>query len=278
MIKSSAVRPPAVAGQFYTDNPEELRAEIVGYLRQASPPAIKGRPIGLIAPHAGYMYSGPTAAHAYKYVEGLDFPAVVVVAPSHQDAFNGVSVYSGSAYETPLGKMEIDQALVRQLIEQHDCIRAGKQGHGREHSLEVQVPFLQVVLGKAALVPVVMGDQGRDTCRALGEALAMVAAQGPVLLVASSDLSHFHTYQQARELDAVVNRHINAFDPEGLARALANDQCEACGGGPMVAVMLAARALGATTARVAHHVNSGDVSGDKQGVVGYTAAVIYHEQ
>jgi AmmeMemoRadiSam system protein B len=224
------------------------------------------------------MYSGPTAAHAYKYVEKLDFPAVIVVAPSHQEAFYGVSVFSGRAYATPLGQMEVDQALVRQLTGQHACIQAGKKGHDREHSLEVQVPFLQTTIRPAKLVPVVMGDQSWETCLILGRALAAVAAQGPALLVASSDLSHFHTYQQARELDAVVNRHIEAFDPEGLARDLANNQCEACGGGPMAAVMLAARTLGATAARVVHHVNSGDVSGDQRGVVGYTAAVIYHEQ
>jgi hypothetical protein len=173
--------------------------------------------------------------------------------------------------------MEVDREMAGKLADQGGAIMTGRLGHGREHALEVQVPFLQVVLKNAKLVPIVMGDQDWEICRTLGNALAVAAGNTPTLLVASSDLSHFHPYDQARRLDGVVNGYINKFDAQGLANALATGECEACGGGPILAVMAAAQALGANRARVLQHVNSGDITGDKVGVVGYTAAMIYRE-
>lgn len=276
-MTAQRIRQAVVAGQFYTGDASELKDEILGYLQQAEKVKIKGAVYGLVAPHAGYLYSGQTAAHAYKQVEKDVYCTVIVVAPSHQEYFTGVSIFNGSGYETPFGVMTVNRAMAEKLAAQDKRLVMGWRGHGREHSLEVQVPFLQVVLGQAELVPVVMGEQDWETCQALGKALAAVAQDTPTLLVASSDLSHFHPDRQARLLDGVVNEYLNRFDPQGLAQALAQGKCEACGGGPIVAVMMAALALGADRARVLHHVNSGDITGDRQGVVGYTAAMMYKD-
>jgi AmmeMemoRadiSam system protein B len=247
------------------------------YLGKAKKLDIPGSVMGLIAPHAGYMFSGQTAAHAYKQVTGREYDAVIVVAPSHQEYFQGATVYEGKGYETPLGVVAVDQGLADKLAGQGKTVTKGRAGHGLEHSLEVQLPFLQTVLKGVPMVPLVMGDQDLGTSTAVAQAIIASQGKQKFLLVGSSDLSHFHSYDKAKTLDAEVNRYIDAFDPPGLARALEQGSCEACGGGPLAAVMLAARQMGANQARVVHHVNSGDITGDKSGVVGYSAGVIYQE-
>lgn len=274
-MQAEEIRRPAVAGQFYPAEPDELKADLVTYLEKAQPAGITAPIRGLIVPHAGYMFSGQTAACAYRQVQGAVHDAIVVVAPSHRDYFKGAVAYQGKGYQTPLGVVPVDQVLAQAITGHTRFLSLGTKGHGLEHALEVQLPFIQSVQPGVPIVPIVMGDQGSEVCTALAKAIAAAGGARRLLLVASSDLSHFHGYQEARELDAVVNQYLNGFDPEGLARALTRGECEACGGGPMVTVMLAARQLGARQAQVLHHVNSGDISGDKSGVVGYTAAVIY---
>lgn len=266
------VREPVLAGTWYPAAPEELRHMIEGFLSRVPPSDPPGRVTAIISPHAGYLYSGQVAAYAYKLLEKQQIPTVIVIAPSHHVRFAGVSVYDRGGFRTPLGVMPLDQDLIAALEKRDQRIRFIPEAHAREHALEIQLPFLQVVLPGSKLVPLVMGEQDLGTCRWLAEALADGIKDKPVLLVASSDLSHFHSSDEAKRLDQVVLDRVAAFDPEGLLRNLENGKCEACGGGAIAATMLAAQRLGATKSRVLYAANSGDVTGDRGRVVGYMAA------
>lgn len=271
------VREPILAGTWYPAAPEALRQMIEGFLRRVPPSAPPGQLVAIIAPHAGYEYSGQVAAHAYKLLEQERIPTVIVIAPSHQARFAGVSVYDRGGFRTPLGVMPLDQDLIAALGKRDPRLRFIPEAHAKEHALEIQVPFLQTVLPDARLVPLVMGDQELTTCQWLGEALTDCIGDKPVLLVASSDLSHFHPSEQARQLDQVVLDRVTAFDPEGLLQNLESRRCEACGGGPMATVMMAARRLGAARSKVLVAANSGDVTGDRSRVVGYMAAAFWRD-
>jgi AmmeMemoRadiSam system protein B/AmmeMemoRadiSam system protein A len=273
------VRQPAVAGQFYTRNPEALRAEVEGYLAKAGKPEIDGAVIALVSPHAGYMYSGQVAAFGFSLVRDLDYETVVVISPSHVEYFGYSSVFAGRAYATPLGEIPIDRELAEQIAGMNDLVKVDLAGHEvrgsrGEHSLEVQLPFLQVALGDFKLVPIVMGDQRSQNIQALGEALGKALSGRRALIVASTDLSHFHNGQTAESLDRVFLDALEAFDHEDLYAALEGNKTEACGGGPTAAAMIAARMLGAKHCRVLKYADSGDISGDKSSVVGYVSAVM----
>jgi AmmeMemoRadiSam system protein B/AmmeMemoRadiSam system protein A len=277
-INMENVRPPAVAGTFYPADPSRLSKQINDFLAQAPKTEVKGEIVALISPHAGYVYSGGVAAYAYKLLEGLKYDVVVVVAPSHYAPFHGASVYSTGGYQLPTGIIPIHEQLAKQIINQHDAIDFVPKAHAREHSLEVQLPFLQQVLGDFKLVPIVMGSQDMGTCQILAQAIASSVKGYRALIVASSDLSHFYQYDKAVQLDRIVQEKVNNFDPEGLSRDLGQRICEACGGGPIVTVLMAARLLGADKAQVLKYANSGDVTGEKDRVVGYMAAVAYKSQ
>ncbi len=279
-FKMDQTRKPSVAGQFYPGDPVALSRQIADFFKNAEKEPIPGEIVALIVPHAGYVYSGQVAAHAFKLLEGLSFETVIVISPSHVVPFRGASVYDGGAYETPLGKIPVDTSLAGAIVDATDKASLSGTGHASggarsEHSLEVELPFLQLVLGKFKLVPIVMGDQDWATCQALAGALAQTLKGRKALIVASTDLSHFHPYDEAVRLDQVVQDDVGAFDPEELFSDLASGACEACGGGPMIAAMLAAKDLGADGSRVLKYANSGDVTGDRSGVVGYMSAVIY---
>lgn len=277
-LSSDPIRPPVVAGRFYTGDGQALGAEIDAYLQKVTPETPPGEVLGLIAPHAGYIFSGQVAAHAYRQIQGKPFHNVAVVAPSHRAAFAGASVYHQGGYRTPLGVVPVNAALARDLMARSDRLNFYPQAHAHEHSLEVQLPFLQRVLKDFQLVPVIMGDHDLTTCRMLAGALASIASNGGLLLVASTDLSHYHSQDEARVLDEAILHKVAAFDPEGLHEALRSGRGEACGAGPMVAVMMAAREMGAGESRVLHYATSGDVSGDRQNVVGYMAAALYRSR
>jgi MEMO1 family protein len=266
------IRESAIAGSWYPDHPETLKKQIGKYLEQVPPTTLGGTLVGLIAPHAGYLYSGAVAAHAYQSLREQPFDRVLIVAPSHRSHFPGASIYRFGGYRTPLGIVPLDHDLIASLCRDSSLFSYVASAETQEHSLEIQLPFLQVVLPAFMLTPILMGDQSLEACRRLAEAIVRACENRRVLLVASSDLSHFHSYQEAKRLDQVVIDQVSAFDPTGLAAALTKGTCEACGGGPMIAVMLAAQKLGANKARVLQCSNSGDVTGDTQGVVGYLAA------
>jgi AmmeMemoRadiSam system protein B len=273
----ASVRRASVAGTWYPDNPTRLISHLDGYLERAriSEPAAPLRAI--VAPHAGLMYSGPVAAYAYNAARRHHHSALVLIGPSHFVPFNGVSIWPDGQWETPLGPVAVARELATALQSATTQIIELPAAHGREHSLEMQMPFIAHLMPDIQVVPMVMGHQTRETAFALGEAIARaVTAHAPdALLVASSDLSHYEDATTAAALDEQVIRHVERFDPEGLMQALEREPRHACGGGPMVAVLDAARRLGATHSRLLQYADSGDVSGDKSSVVGYMAAAIW---
>lgn len=270
-----AIRKSAIAGSWYPGKPDVLLDDIEKYFSAASNLELKGDIKALIAPHAGYIYSGKIAAYAYGLIRGEKYDTVIVIGPSHRVAFRGVSVFTGGGYETPLGVVPVDEVMGRKIISLNKDVQEIPAAHTSEHSIEIQLPFLQVALDKFSFVPLVMGDQNESTCQNLAQAIHEAAGDKRVLVVGSSDLSHFHDYQKAVKLDSVSIKYLEAADAEGLLANLNANKTEACGGGPMVASILAAKKMGASRAKVLKYANSGDVTGDKTSVVGYVSAVYY---
>lgn len=264
------IREAAVAGQFYPGDRKSLEQEVDALLKGVDEAVPKGTIRAIVSPHAGYMYSGGTAAYGYRLLQGKKFDAVVIVGPSHRDYFEGVTLFPGDAYKTPLGEVPIHRELRDALAA--EGIRVSTLGHRLEHSVEVQLPFLQRVLGEFSFVPVVMGEQDRRSCDQLARALMKACKGRNVLLVASTDLSHYHPYEEAEQLDRIVIEDIERFEPDRLMDHLEASQAEACGGGPVVAVMKAAAQLGACNAQILHHCNSGDIIPQRNAVVGYLSA------
>ena len=272
------IRQPAVAGGFYPSDPDEVARMVDESLENANVPKLPA-PVAIVSPHAGYVYSGHVAGHSYALLRGRAIDRVVVISPSHVESFQGASVYDGGGYATPLGVIRVDVEFAKRLAESSPRITISGSGHdyGRrqrgEHALEVQLPFLQRVLSDFSLVPVVMGEQSYETCRALGVALANLIDGPGTIIVASSDLSHFHGYDEAVRLDSKVCGAVERWDYFSLSRNFSTRTWEACGGGPIVAAMIAAERLGANKAIVLDYANSGDVPvGDRDRVVGYMSA------
>ncbi len=220
------------------------------------------------------MYSGLVAGHAYALVRRRRFDVVVLIGPSHFVAFDGVSIWPSGGFRTPLGVVPIDGPLAAALVAGASVVREFAPAHAREHSLELQMPFLQRAAPDVPIVPLVMGAQTAGTSGRLAEALAAALRGRRALLVASTDLSHYHDRAAAARLDQVVLDCVGRFDADGLQSALDRNPHHACGGGPLVAVMRAAGLVGATRSSVLHYADSGDVSGDISSVVGYMAAAL----
>jgi AmmeMemoRadiSam system protein B len=273
------IREPAVAGAFYPSDPDVLSNDVRGYLKRAKKEAIEGDIIALVSPHAGYPYSGQVAAHAYKLVEGMEFDDVIVIAPSHRWPFEGASIYNRGGFRTPLGVIPIDGGMCDEIMALDKRFQFIPEAHLGEHSLEVQLPFLQVTLGGCKLVPIVlMGGANYEICQALGKAIAECLKERNALIIASSDLTHSNNYQQVVEQDERLAHHIVEFDIKGLTEDLRKERCQACGEGPILATMMAAQTLGGDKGRVLNLTNSGDVTGDKRPgnyTVGYLAGVFY---
>jgi AmmeMemoRadiSam system protein B/AmmeMemoRadiSam system protein A len=273
------VRRPMVAGMFYPSNPIDLSREVAAMYATARKRALSGPVKAVIVPHAGYMYSGQVAAEAFKQLEGQQYDTVVVVAPFH-GFFKGVSVYSGGGYQTPLGVIEIDRKLSDAIADKVPDVYSSTVGHtgsgGRgEHSLEVQLPFLQIVLGKSfKLVAIVMGEQEESTIRAAAEAITSAVTGSNTLLVASSDLSHFYTQKEANRLDKVFEEAVAAYDPDRLIREIESGKTEACGFGPVATVLQASKRLGGQGVEIIAYNTSGAVTGDFSEVVGYLSAAV----
>ena len=270
------VRPSPIAGTWYPGTAEAVRAEVDRHLAAVPSRALPGRLVALIAPHAGLRYSGPVAAHAYALLVDRPAPTVVLVGPSHRMAFQGAAVFVAGAFETPLGRAAIDADLAGALVAADpEALHADTRPHRDEHSLEMQLPFVQRLLPDACIVPVLMGDQSRGDVDALAAALGRALAGRGALLVASSDLSHYLPAAQANAADAHVVSDVSDFAAERLMMRLEHGSNVACGGGPMVAVLKAARTLGAATATVLRYADSGDAGErDRSRVVGYLAAAL----
>ena len=265
------LRRAAVAGSWYPAHPDALARDVDSYLDAAGEPP-SGDPIAIVAPHAGLRYSGPVAGHAYNLLRGRDVEVAVLVGPSHYVGFDGVAIYERGAFDTPFGPVPIDEHCAAAIAMASRQIRPHPTAHVREHSLEMQLPFLTRVLPGTAIVPLVMGHQRRETANLLGDAIATAVKGRRAILVASTDLSHYQSAAAAAKLDGRVIEQVVRFDPAGLMSLLEVFPDHACGGGPTVSVMRAAQQLGAADARVLKYGDSGDVSGDKDAVVGYLAA------
>jgi AmmeMemoRadiSam system protein B len=270
------IRPAAVAGTWYPGTAGALTREVDDYLSAASE-GPRGTLTAIIAPHAGMMFSGPVAAYSYKATARGQFDVAVLVGPSHFVAFEGAALWPDGGFDSPLGVARIDEAAARALTES-PIVKAIPTAHQREHSLEMQLPFVRRVHPDLPIVPVLIGFQHRATIDALADALVHTFEGRRALLVASTDLSHYFDAKTAASLDGQVKERVAAFDPEGLLDLFEQypeherGRYVACGGGAAIAVMKAARRLGATDGRVLKYAHSGEVSGDYDGVVGYLAA------
>ena len=281
MTDPPLVRRSAVAGSFYPGDAKTLRTNLDALLGNVPSHASPGRPVVLIEPHAGYVYSGSVAAHGYKLLQSCHVETVVVISPSHMEYFPFVSIFEGDAYETPLGRIPVDKSMARELASKAEQLQMSERGHiqtqlsCQEHALEVQLPFLQAVLDRFDIVPIVMGDQSWEACRVLGDALGPFLKRSGVLVVASSDLSHFYPYDVAKEMDGIFLDRLRRMEPWQLYESVKQKSCEACGTGPVIAGVIAAQHMNSATCHILSSANSGDVTGDRDRVVGYASAVIF---
>ncbi len=276
-----AVRRAAWAGAFYPDNPGELSQMIRQYVSAAKVEPISGRLLGLVVPHAGYIYSGPTAAHGYKLLQEQTLHTVFVLAPSHAEWFSGVAIYNGDYYETPLGRVAIDRDKSRAMTEGQELIRLSTSGHKAsgdraEHSLEVQLPFLQTVLTRPfKLVAAVFHDYSMPVCKALGSAIAGVM-QDSDIIIASTDLFHGYSYSACKRTDEKTVQAIQSLDVDDFCLGSQKEIYQACGAGPVAALLYAAKEKGADTVRLLHQTNSADVTGSQGGwTVGYACLSVH---
>ena len=275
-----SIRPPAVSGRFYPSDPAELRATVATLLADArSAVRPSDRPaVGVIAPHAGYIYSGRTAAAVFAQVTipGL----VIILAPNHtglSDAEGGVSLWEAGAFRTPLGDVPIEAELAQALLEiSRGVVSVDHEAHRAEHAVEVELPFLQMLRSDVRIVPLVLAWDSWEPARQLGDILARLvrAAAEPVLLLASSDLNHYEPAAVSEAKDARALEAVRALDGDELLARCKRERISMCGRGPAAAVIAAARALGATRADVVDYRHSGWVSGDNARVVGYAGVVI----
>jgi len=268
------IREPIAAGSFYPSDKNKLEAQVEGFMQESTYFDLNGIK-ALISPHAGYIYSGQVAAVSYRQVYDGSYDSVVIIAPSHSEYFENASIYPGSSYRTPLGLVEIDKELSEELVRDGEYIQYSLYGHRNEHSLEVQLPFIQIALKDKKIVPLVIGKQSETILGSVGKTLGRVLKDRNTLIVASTDLSHYHPYEVAVETDKKVIGLIEQYDLEGLMRDFVSEELEMCGGGPVIASMIASKRMGAKRSKILEYKNSGDVSGDKSAVVGYLAAAFY---
>jgi AmmeMemoRadiSam system protein B/AmmeMemoRadiSam system protein A len=278
LARSAApVKKPVFAGSFYPADSVSLQTVVDGYLRDAErvgdvPPGV----FAVIAPHAGYIYSGKTAAYSYNAARGKGITTVILLGPSHRSSFSGIALYPSGTWETPLGKVPVDTAMGRKMASLCGAVKDNPGAFDEEHSLEVQLPFLQRTLKDFKIVPLLTGAVERKDVETLSDSLATILKQhrGKVLLVVSSDMSHYHTYSEAVRMDSSTLRFVADLDAAGLIDGLAKRQNELCGATAVVASMMAAAKLGAQ-AQVLHYTNSGDTAGDRTKVVGYGSVAFW---
>jgi AmmeMemoRadiSam system protein B len=278
MATIAPVRPSALAGTWYEGNPKALARAVDQYLDRAENPELPGDVVAIIAPHAGHIYSGPVAGYAFAAVRGATPDLVAVLSPMHQAYYEPLLTTAHAAYSTPLGLIPLDEEAVSALDERlKEILGYGltRVANDQEHSLEIELPFLQRALaGDFKLLPVMVRAQSPKTSKILGKALAETLRGKNALLVASTDLSHFYTQEEALVFDTEMLRRIESFSPEEVFCAEEEAKGFACGLGALTAVLWAAKELGADSVKVLRHATSGDVTGDYNRVVGYGAAVV----
>lgn len=275
------IRPSPIAGQWYPGDPNKLANSVDRYIREARLPKLEGKIVAIVAPHAGHIYSGPVAGYAFAALQGLKPELVAVISPMHGFYTEPYLTTAHQAYETPLGAIPVDTEAVQtlhKLLENELGYGLKSIRHDQEHSLEIELPFLQRVVGSDfKLLPVMARDQSRRGTHVLGQCLAKTLKGRNAVMVASTDLSHFYPQDVANVLDKVMLDCIEAFDPEAVIQAEEQGRGFACGRGALAAVLWAAKDLGADSVKILNHATSGDVTGDTSQVVGYGAAVILRQ-
>lgn len=282
MMKAQNIRPSAIAGRWYPGTSARLRSEIDGYLALADPASAPGDLLGIVVPHAGYLYSGQTAAYAFKLLQGKSYERVVVCSPFHAMTFEALLTTAYSGYETPLGTVPVDEPALEQIdqyLETHHMQKVHRVHHEQEHSLEIELPFLQAVLeDRFDLVPLMVRTHQPDALRILAAAIAELAQEKPTLLVASSDLSHFHPANTAEKLDHQILSDIQHLLPDQLLEDNQKELGSACGAGAVALMLFSTLLAGANHADILHYSHSGNTTGDYDSVVGYGAAAIYRQE
>ncbi|MGA9399074.1 MAG: AmmeMemoRadiSam system protein B [Anaerolineaceae bacterium] len=278
MTTGQNLRPSPIAGTWYPGDPATLTRSIDQFLSTAQPQQINGQIKAILVPHAGHRYSGLVAAYAFNAIRGMPVKNVAVISPMHQFHPARLLTTAHDAYVTPLGSVPVNHKLVTRLsslLKTDFGVGLTPVTADQEHSLEIQLPFLQRVFSDGfELVPVMMRDQSPDTARALANGLAKTMPAGS-LLVASSDLSHFYSDVEAKALDGTILKAIGDFSPESVYQVEADERGYACGLGAITTILWAAREMGADKAMILNHATSGDVTGDRSSVVGYASAVIF---
>jgi AmmeMemoRadiSam system protein B len=276
------VRRPCVAGAFYPADPERLKKAIQEcFTHRLGPGALPEQKspdrkiVSVVCPHAGYMYSGPTAAHSYHQLASEASPdSIVALGPNHTGLGGPVSLWGTGAWETPLGRASIDEELARAIFKASDFIDMDETAHLREHSIEVQLPFLQYIYGKIRFVPICMGYQDLETSRKVGRAIAKASKEKDVLILASTDLTHMESKSSAAAKDRGVIDRIVSMDEAALQNWVRSQRVTMCGYGPVSAALVASKLLGAIKAEILSYSTTGDITGDTSAVVGYAAAKI----
>lgn len=270
------IREPSAAGTFYPKDPKEL-ADLVDHLLDRAECRLEThRDLkALVCPHAALNTSGAIAADAFVCLKNRPISTVVLVGPDHYVGFEGIAVYPRGAFRTPLGDVRVDEELAELFLEAGPEIRAAPEAHAKEHAIEVHLPFLQRVLPRASIVPILTGFRSRSNVETLANMLSRALDNPKVILVASTDLSHYHPRDVARRLDQRVADLVRAFAPTSLWEELQSGRVEACGGDSIVSVMLGAGIAGAEVSRILRYGDSGDHGGSRESVVGYLSAAIY---
>ncbi len=272
------IKEPNVAGGFYSDDPKELSDSIDSY-EQSTGPVPADRKVEIaIAPHAGYPYSGPVAAYTFKAIARNHYKTVVVIGPSHYFPFEGISVWPKGGFKTPLGIVPIDEDFAQALLKENPKFQFLPQVFEREHSVEVELPFLQKTFEGVRIVPILMGDPDPQVCHDLAVALdKLIGKRDDVLILISSDMSHYYTYDVANSMDALTLQAIKAIDPKKFFEGNISRRMEMCGFVPVTTALILARLRGIKHVEVLKHANSGDTSGDKSRVVGYSSVIFYSD-
>ncbi len=276
--QAGSVKEPNVAGTFYSYNPKELVSQIDTFTEQASVSPSPENIQAMIVPHAGYIYSGPVAAYGYKAVSKNKYTTIVILAPSHYFPFDGASVWNEGGFKTPLGLVNVDQDFANRLLKANNDLKAAPEVYEKEHSLEVQLPFIQKTFGDVKIVPVLMGNPDAQVCKRLAVALnQLIGSSQDVLVIASSDMSHYFPYETANSMDAATLEAIKQYDLEKFWTGCLARKMEMCGFVPVATLLLYAKERGLKV-DVLKYANSGDTAGDKAKVVGYSSIVFYQDR
>ena len=275
---NSYLREPAVSGIFYPKNPNELREDIESLFRDPNfgpgnlPPSGNNERIyGMVSPHAGYMYSGAVAAHGYYDLSSSKFESALILGPNHYGLGSEVALMDKGSWETPLGKVEIDSEVAQSIHQNCDIISIDESAHSRDHCIEVQLPLLQYIKGQFKIVPIILINQGKNTCKKLGTDIYESIKDRNLIPIASSDLTHYEANNLAYEKDKLLISAILSLDIEKFYSVLISFNVTACGYGAIATVMEISKRMGATKGRLLKYATSGDIAGDNKSVVGYSS-------